>query len=256
MIFVTTSHDPTEAQVEKAKKLADELKLPYLIRRNHPNISKETHGEYCYVIEKDRIVVKSEHLEFFFHPSMAKVRMKNIQKGLKDHLIDCLQLSGDEVILDTTLGLGTEAILMAAFLDSGRVVGIEGSTPIFVVVRDGLENHKAKESWINAAMKKIQVLHADFKEFLRSCPEESYDIVYCDPMFENPVFESSSMNPLRPFAIYDTVDIDDVNHMVRVAKRRVVLKAHAKDSLFKRISVDKIFGSKRSQVLYGVIDKR
>lgn len=256
MIFVTTSHDPTERQIEKAKRLADELKLPYFKRKDHPNISEAIEGEYCYVIEKNRIVVKSENSEFFFHPSMAKVRMKNIQKGLKDHLIECLQLTGNEVILDTTLGLGTEAILMAAFLNSGKVVGIEGSTPIFVVVRDGLENHKAKENWINIAMKKIQIIHADFKQFLRSCPERSYDIIYCDPMFENPVFESSSMNPLRPFAIYDTINIDDIDQMLRITKKKVVLKAHAKDSLFKRIPVDKIFGSRRSQVLYGVIEKR
>lgn len=182
MIFVTTSHDPTEAQVEKARKLADELKLPYLIRKNHPNILKAAQGEYCYVVEKDRVVVKAQNLELFFHPSMAKVRMKNIQKGLKDHLIDCLQLTGDEVILDTTLGLGTEAILMAAFLYSGRVIGIEGSKPIFVVVREGLENYKGKENWINEAMKRIQVLHADFKEFLRSCPEDhtmSFTVIQC-----------------------------------------------------------------------------
>ncbi len=256
MIFVTTSHDPNEEQIQKAKKLADELKIPYLPRKDYPNIHSMIQKEYCYVVEKSRIAVKSDHGEFFFHPSMAKVRMKNIKNGLKDHLIECLQLTGDEVILDTTLGLGSEAILMAAFLSRGKVVGVEGSTPIFVVVRDGLENYRAKENWINSAMKKIQILHADFKKFLRSCSEGSYDIVYCDPMFENPILESSSMNPLRPFAIYDTVDIDDIEQMLRVAKKKVVLKAHAKDSLFKRIAVDKIFGSRKSQVFYGVIEKK
>lgn len=64
------------------------------------------------------------------------------------------------------------------------------------------------------------------------------------------------MNPLRPFAIYDTITTDDVEQMVRVAKKKVVLKAHAKDSLFNRIPVEKIFGSRRSQVFYGVIEKR
>jgi len=256
VIFVTTSHDPAEEQVKKAKKLANELQIPYLPRKDYPNICAATQGEYCYVVEKNRLIVKSESGEFFFHPSMAKVRMKNIQKGLKDHLIECLQLTGDEIILDTTLGLGTEAILMASFLDSGTVIGLEASTPIFVVVRDGLANHRAKENWINTAMRKIQVIHADFKQFLRSCEENSYDIVYCDPMFENPVFESSSMNPLRPFAVYDTINADDVDQMFKVAKRRIVLKAHAKDSLFRRIPVDKIFGSRRSQVFYGVIEKK
>jgi len=64
------------------------------------------------------------------------------------------------------------------------------------------------------------------------------------------------MNPLRPFAVYDTVTDKDVEEMLRVARRKVVLKAHALDSLFDRIKVDRITGSKKSQVLYGVIEKR
>jgi len=256
VIFVTTSHDPDEKQMQRALELAKELNLPYLPRKDHSNLSIATCGEYCYVVEKERIVVKYDKGEFFFHPSMAKVRMKNIQKGLKDHLIDCLKLTGTEIILDTTFGLGTEAILMAAFLNSGKVVGIEASTEIYVVVRDGLRNYRAKERWISDAMKKIELFRADFREFLRSSNPGSYDVVYCDPMFENPVFESSSMNPLRPFAVYDTIDANDVDLMLNVAKKKVVLKAHAKDTLFKRIRVDKVFGSKKSQVLYGVIEKK
>ncbi|WP_448516895.1 class I SAM-dependent methyltransferase [Pseudothermotoga sp.] len=256
MIFVTTSHKPTKEQVLRAKELAQELNLPYISRRSFRDLLKIVGNDYCYVVESDRIVVKYQGGSLFFHPSTAKVRMRNVKKGLKDHLIECLQLAGDEQILDTTFGLGAEAILMAGFLKAGKVVGLEASTPIYIVVREGLKNYRDKEDWVNDAMRRIEILNVDFRRYLVSCPDDSFDIVYCDPMFENPVYESSSMNPLRPFAVYDTVTDKDVEEMLRVARRKVVLKAHALDSLFDRIRVDRITGSKKSQVLYGVIEKR
>jgi len=256
MIFVTTSHKPTKEQVLRAKELAQELNLPYIPRRSFRDLLKIVGTDYCYVVESDRIVVKYRSGSLFFHPSTAKVRMRNVKKGLKDHLIECLQLAGSEWILDTTFGLGAEAVLMAGFLAEGKVVGLETSTPIYIVVREGLKNYRDKEDWVNDAMRRIEILNVDFREYLVNCPDDSFDIVYCDPMFENPVYESSSMNPLRPFAVYDTVTDKDVEEMLRVARRKVVLKAHALDSLFDRIKVDRITGSKKSQVLYGVIEKR
>ncbi|MCS7175706.1 class I SAM-dependent methyltransferase [Pseudothermotoga sp.] len=256
MIFVTTSHKPAKEQVLKARRLAEELGLPYLSRKNHSNLLSFVGDDYCYVVESDRIVVKYKNGSLFFHPSTAKVRMRNIKKGLKDHLIECLGLKGDELILDTTFGLGAEAILMAGFLREGRILGLEASVPIYIVVREGLKTYRDKEEWINIAMSKIELLNCDFRTYLSSCPDGFFDIVYCDPMFENPVYESSSMNPLRPFAVYATVTGADVREMIRVARKKVVLKAHAKDSMFERIKVDMITGSKKSQVLYGVINKK
>ncbi|HBT25104.1 MULTISPECIES: class I SAM-dependent methyltransferase [Pseudothermotoga] len=256
MIFITTSHDPVDEQIDRAKALSNDLNITYISRKHCSNLELFIQNDYCYVVEKDRIVVRWKDGQLFFHPSMAKVRMKNLQRGLKDHLIESLDLKGNELVLDTTLGLATEAILMAAFLESGKIVGVEGSLPIYVIVRDGLSNYKSNLPWINAAMKKIELIHADFKQFIRSLPDNSYDIVYCDPMFENPVYESSSMNPLRPFALYDTIDQNDVNEMLRVARKKLVLKAHAKDSLFERIKVDSITGSRKSCVFYGVIYKK
>lgn len=256
MIFVTTSHKPSKEQVLKALALSQELNLPYISRRKCPNLLEAVGDDYCYVVESDRIVVKYRGGSLFFHPSTAKVRMRNAKKGLKDHLIECLQLKGDELILDTTFGLGAEAILMAGFLKEGKVVGLEASTPIYIVVREGLKSYKDKEDWVNVAMKKIEIINIDFRRYLSQCPDGSFDIVYCDPMFENPVYESSSMSPLRPFAVYDSVNEQDVKEMLRVARRKVVLKAHALDSMFERIKVDRITGSRKSQVLYGVIEKR
>ncbi len=251
---VTTSHRPRREQVEKAIALAKELGTEYVPRKDLKRIESEI--DFYYVVESSgRVLIRWSEGELFFHPSVAKVRMKNLRLG-RDYLVEALDPEGDEIVLDTTFGLGSEAILMAAFLPRGKVVGLEKSVHIYTVVREGMRLYKSKVKWIDDAIKRIELLHADFKEFIRSQPDGSYDVVYCDPMFENPRYESSSMNPLRPFASYDTISDEDVEEMVRIARKRVIIKSHVEDGLFKRIRVDREMGSKKSGVIYGIIEIR
>ena len=159
----------------------------------------------------------------------------------------------NDIILDCTFGLGSEAILISHFLKNGKVIGLEASEHVYNVVKWGLGTYKAKQKWIDEAMKRIELIHDDYKKFIRST-QDMYDCVYCDPMFENPNFKSDSLNPLRPFAIYDSLNQDDIDVMCRIARRKVVIKARDSDSLLRRIKVDKICGSRRSGVLYGIIN--
>ncbi len=254
---VTTSYNPSHEQIAIAKELARKLNAKYVNRRHLSDYRKREKIDFYYVVESNgRIVIRWDSGELFFHPSVAKIRMKNLRNGGRDYLIEALNLDGDEIVLDATFGLGTEAILIAAFLPKGKIIGIEKSVHIYTVVSDGMKRYKPKQKWIEEALRRIELIHADMKEFIREAKDNSYDIVYCDPMFENPKYESSSMNPLRPFASYDTIDKTDIEHMIRIARKRVVLKAHEKDSLFERIRVDRIMGSRKSGVLYGVIEKR
>ncbi|HBT51540.1 MAG TPA: methyltransferase, partial [Petrotoga sp.] len=98
-------------------------------------------------------------------------------------------------------------------------------------------------------------IYYDFKIFLNQQKEESYDIVYCDPMFENPQYKSSSINPLREFARYDKITQDDLEKMVKIAKKKVVIKARSNDSVWNLYNFDKKIGSKKSGVFFGVIEK-
>ncbi|HDM69815.1 MAG: class I SAM-dependent methyltransferase [Thermotoga sp.] len=248
---VTTSHKPKREQVVLARRIADELNCRYVSRRRLSDIKDEI--DFYYVVEKERVVLRFGNEVLFFHPSMAKVRYINIKKGMGDHLIEALKLEGNELILDATFGLGSEAILMANFLKDGKVVGLEASKHIYTIVKYGFKFYKPKEKWITKALKKIEILNEDFKSFIRKSKDKSFDIVYCDPMFENPIYESDSMNPLRPFAVYDTVDEEDVEEMLRVARKRIVLKSRVGDGLFERIKVDEIIGGKRL-IMYGVIE--
>src|SRR6056297_2911671 len=106
---VTTSIKPRKEEVLKALSLSKELKARYVSRRSF-NKYKTTHPlDFYYVVEKDGLKIRWEDGEFFFHPSSSKMRMRNIRHNQRDHLIEALNLEGDEIIYDLTLGLGSEA---------------------------------------------------------------------------------------------------------------------------------------------------
>lgn len=231
--------------------------MKFIPRKRLKGFVEKNELDFYYVVERDdRIVIKWRGGEFFFHPSVSILRMRNIRNGQRDYLIEALELEGNEKVLDLTFGLGSEAILIAAFLPFGKVVGLEKSIHIYTVVSEGIKNFKTELNWLKNALSKIELIHTDFKDFVRKASNETFDIVYCDPMFENPKYESSAMNPLRPFAVYDTVNEDDLKHFIRIAKKKVVLKSCVEDNLFRKIKVDKVIGSKKSGIIYGIIEKK
>lgn len=252
--IVTTSIKPNAEEVLQAIELSKELKSRYVSRRSL-NKFKERHTlDFFYVVEKDRLRIRWETGEFFFHPASSKMRMRNIRNEQRDHLIEILNLAGTETIFDLTLGLGSEAILMAAHLTEGKVVGIEASRHIYTIVKYGLQDYRDESDWFNQAVKKIELVNSDYKTWIRAQEDASCDYCYCDPMFENPVMASSGLNPIRPFAIYDGISEQDIQEMKRITRKKVILKALFKDSLFSGIELDEIRGSRTSGVIYGVIN--
>lgn len=255
---VTTSYKPTREETTRAKALALELGVDYVSRSRLREYEREKGLDFYYVFDKNgQLAIRTSDSVFFFHPGMSKVRLKNIKLNEPDYLIESMGLTGSETVLDTTFGLGNEALLIAHFLPLGKVVGLEGSEHIYRVVSHGLENYPYKAGWAREAAARVQLYNADLREFVRSCEDGAYDVVYCDPMFEIPRYSSNSINPLRPFALYERIDREDVSQMVRVAAKRFILKSRRGDSLLEELGLafDKLEGSKKSGVLYGVIEK-
>ncbi|AMW33581.1 class I SAM-dependent methyltransferase [Fervidobacterium islandicum] len=254
-VVVTTSHNPSKEAVELAKKLSQNFKVPYYNRRHLSERVKTGEIKIYYVVDNNlQLSVIAPAGRLFFHPGMAKIRMENYKRDGRDLLLEALRPSYEDIIYDATFGLGMDAVFMAHFVK--QVIGTEVSVHIYRVVSYGLSNYKSKEEWINEAVKKIVLFNDDMKDFIKRQPDKSFDIVYCDPMFENPVYESSALNPLRPLASYDTIDTEIVEEMIRIARKRVVIKTLIKDSLLERLSVkfDRVITSKRSGLIYACVD--
>ncbi len=266
-IVTTVKDKPGLAQT--GEKLARELGCPFVARqgRSLQILEREYGHTVTVVVGERRLSAWVAGQEFFFHPSMALLRLMNFLKGEKDRMADTLGLQDGMSVLDCTLGFGTDA-LVSAFLvgRDGKVVGLEASPVVASLVRHGLENYRAKLhpgldpekarvlGGLSQAMARIQVLNTHHRDFLAQTADKSFDLVYFDPMFRSPRQESASMAPLRGLALPDPVDKGAVREACRVARRRVVLKESRYSQEFERLGLRMAPGGKYSEVAYGVIE--
>lgn len=259
--IVTTSYKPSIEIKNKAYRLSKELSVPFVPRKRLKDHLERDQIDFYYVFDKNgQLQIRYGDSVFFFHPSMAKVRLNNLKDGQRDHLIESMKLEGNETILDTTFGLGSEALLIGHFLKDGKVTGLEASEHIYRVVSHGLKNYPYQYKWMEEAATKIELINVDLRKFVREAADDSYDIVYCDPMFEVPQYSSNGLNPMRPFAMYDPISVEDIKEMIRVAKKKLILKTRSTDTFFDKIADDIKFdfvtGGKNSGVIYGVLEKQ
>ncbi|MGO0123346.1 class I SAM-dependent methyltransferase [Desulfothermobacter acidiphilus] len=257
-LVVTTSRRPTPEQEEKALCWARRLEAPYVPRRGPLSLVRERSGaEAVLVIGQGAPVIVGEGGELFFHPGTALLRLHRWLRGQREALLQATALAPGDRVLDATLGLGAEALLLSFGAGpSGRVVGVERSAVIAWLVRDGLRELAASDSLLAGAAARIEVVIADHLDYLSQLPDDSFEVVYFDPFFRRPVAASVGMVPLRLFGVSEPLRPEAVAQALRVARRRVVLKERRGSSEFARLGFQEIMGGKHSRVAYGVIRKR
>ncbi|WP_394603792.1 class I SAM-dependent methyltransferase [Fictibacillus sp. UD] len=190
---------------------------------------------------------------FFFHPNSSMFRVKQLLRGEKDAFIEASQLSEGMTLLDCTLGLASDSIVASLVTgEYGSVTGIESSTAISFVVRSGLKVWESKLPEMNAAMRRIEVVQSNHYEFLKKQPDNRYDVVYFDPMFESTI-ASPGMQGLKSSADYGELTKKTVNEALRVSSQRVVMKDNRTSTKFKDLGFSVI--KRNASTLYGVINK-
>ena len=256
--IVTTVRKPTP----EVEKLAEEISLKlggkFVAREDFSfDALKKLHGaENISLVKKDSLSVVTCDGELFFHPNTAHLRIKNLREGDGDRLIDALKISDGSTVLDCTLGLGSDAIVESFIAgSSGKVVALEINPLIAEIVRRGLKNFSDDSEHILTAMRRIEVVNADCRDYLQTCADNSFDAVYFDPMFRRPVKKSSGLNAIRPLADGRPLSTEIVREAVRVAKFRVVMKEHRGSDEFSRLGFELVDGGRYSSIAFGVIEK-
>ncbi|MER1986558.1 MAG: class I SAM-dependent methyltransferase [Solibacillus sp.] len=170
---------------------------------------------------------------FFFHPNSAAFRLKRVARGEQEPLMTACDLRAGDSFLDCTLGIGSDSMLAAfAVGKSGRVVGLEANKNIAFIVSRGMQVYDTSELPLTAVMRNIEVVHSEALAFLRTQPDNSFDVVYMDPMFEEVIAEATNFEALREAGSHIALDSEWVREAKRVARRRVVLKAHFESQWF------------------------
>jgi len=255
--IVTTAGRPDELSLQLAQMASDQLHADFHERKKR-SVQKmeDVYNANVIVAGKNRYEYypKGAEARFFFHPNSAAFRLKRVARGEQDPFLQATQLQEGDSFLDCTLGMGADAMLAAFKVGvNGKIVGLEANSNVAFIVKYGMASYDTSEVPLTACMRHIEVVHAEAVDFLINQPENSFDVVYMDPMFDEIIEESNNFEALREAGEHITLSDKWINEAKRVAKKRVVLKAHFRSDLFEKYGFTRDIRL-TSKFHYGVLD--
>ncbi|KEF37964.1 putative SAM-dependent methyltransferase [Schinkia azotoformans MEV2011] len=256
-MIITTAGRTNNEMIQLAIRYAALLQIPYISRR-------KLSVEEIMVQEKDDVLVVGQnrldiyplnhpHEPIFFHPNSAMFRVKRVLRGEADPLVYAAGLKEGMTFLDCTLGLGSDSIVASSVVGkTGRVVGIEGNRFIAFLLQHGLKTWESGSDEMNLAMSRIEVVQRNNLDFLKEQKNNSFDVVYFDPMFNMKIEESDGIKGLRNIALYTDILEETIAEAKRVANKRIVLKDYWKSTRFETFGFA-VFRRKTAKFHFGVI---
>jgi len=260
-LAVTTSMKPDVALLGEAIQLAAELNVPIFPRRSVTltRLFQETGSARLLVVGPERWTLHDQRagIEYFYHPNMIQVRWQNLDHGDRDLFAESTQLKTGDSLLDCTVGFAAESILAARLVgESGTVIGLESVPELAAITRNGVASFKLQSKLMQAVMRRVNIVTADYRDYLPSCGSGSMDVVYFDPFFpaRMPGAENS-VGPLAYFGNNTPLCIQSVIEARRVARRRVVIKhphwAKLPEEL--QTEVSEVVSTRKRMVIYSVL---
>lgn len=210
------------------------------------------------VLENEIPVFHADGERLFFHPGMALLRVQNIRRGGSDPLIGTLNLRPGLRVLDCTMGMASDALLIAAVIgQKGSVLALESSALIAAISGWGLRKLASESCDLSDLLmepaSRIQVLHVDHLSILQALPDQSFDVVYFDPMFRTPGQNSPGMKLLHQQADPRSLSRDTLVQALRVCRERVVVKETSGSDEFSRLGIQRQSGGRYSPIGYGIL---
>lgn len=255
-MLITTSKQLTSYIEAKAQTLARELRGQLVARNNLSlrRLMQTFQAAEVLVVSDDQLKFATlDGPELFFHPNLAKIRVTSLLSGAADRLLTVAKIKAGDRVLDCTLGLATDTIVLSfAVGSSGKVISVESELVPFVLAQDGLRTYQSGIGALDAAMRRIDVVHANHRDVLRSLPSQSFDVVYFDPMFRERD-HAIAIEPLRRFANHEPIDQQSIQEARRIATRSVILKEHKSSGEFERLGFQIHQSPSKSHIDYGVI---
>ncbi|WP_336077092.1 class I SAM-dependent methyltransferase [Paenibacillus sp. 203] len=256
-LLVTTGDSPSAEVVERAKLLAAELGVLYAPRRGisvAKLIAAHRVSQALVLVQGGVRLISPEQSPMVFHPSMGFIRAKRVLKGEPDPMLTAARLVPGDTVLDCTAGLGTDSLLFSIGTgSSGQVTAVESSFPVYALIKDGMRHYRSGNAEVDQAFSNIDVRFGHHLDYLRSLSDRSIDIIYFDPMFRDPLLDSSAIGPLRGLANPDALNEESIVHAKRIARKTIVLKEKRGSGEFARLGF-RVEQRGTTKTVYGVID--
>lgn len=256
---VTTSRRPSGEVQREARDWAERLGVRYVPRRqcSLAAVIAEAGVPAALVVSSQRVVFvwPERDVEYFFHPSMAKIRLRNLAARRGDPMVTAMGLQAGQQVLDCTLGRASDAVIASYVIGpEGRVVGLEVVPVICQLTAHGVQHYRSGRTDLDEALRRIAVHCADYREYLPQCESQSFDVVYFDPVFTRPLLDALPMAPLRELAAKGTVTPQVLQEARRVARERVVIKDVIHSELWAELGVATVVRGGGSRIEFGVIE--
>jgi 16S rRNA (guanine1516-N2)-methyltransferase len=257
---VTTSANENDDLIVEALLIGRQLNAQFFPRsgKSIPYLLAWSGMDRLLIVRRDRYSLHdSNNAAYQYHPNLAIVRGANYIKTGCDHYLEAANLASGDKVIDCTLGFGTEAQLAAMVVgEEGEIIGLESVPELAIVSRNGLSRYTLLQKTLEDAMRRIVVLNADYREYLRLSTTKSADVVYFDPFFKETLEKSTiTIGPLATFGNRSPLDIRSITEARRVARKRVIVKHPKSYALPDEISaqVTETVAGRKSPVAYAVI---
>ena len=252
---VTSNKNDNRELIEQAKTWAQHLQVPYVKRYDNGSLDamlSDHRLDALLIAGKNGPQLYSREGMLLYHPGLGKVRWQRVvQRKENDNFLTAMDLSQGQRVLDCTVGLAADALLAShAVGETGKVVGLEASLPLWFLSSRGIMLYKSKIPELEQDLQRIEIIHAEASKFLKTLPENSFDALYFDPMFRQPVRKSSEMVPLRPLAFHEPLKLETVELALKAAPR-VVIKERSVE-LLQEYGCTEFVGTKYSAVRFGI----
>ena len=234
-LIVTTAIEKEAKLVKRAQDLAQLYGGVYQDRgkRTMKQIYRQAEGTL--VLNKiELIYYDAEGQKLFFHPNTAWLRVLN---G-RDPLLEALACPAGASVLDATMGMASDSLVMQYF--GYQVTALESNLLVHLIVSDGLSRFVMEDSRFTQAMRDLVTFCQDHESYLAQVEDKSIDCVYFDPMFKVGIEESKNLDGIRLLANRQPLTEEALEQAKRVARHRVVVKAHYQDPIFEDLGLTRI----------------
>ncbi|HYI02192.1 class I SAM-dependent methyltransferase [Hyalangium sp.] len=250
-LAVTTSARLNPQLLAQAEAASRRWGVPLFLRRHKRGITSwfDDRAEALLIFGHDGVTLWDREGHHGFHGGMAHLRRLRLAAGEPDIFVRVAELRKGDAVLDCTLGLAQDALVASlAVGPEGRVVGVEKSLPLCALAWEGLKTYE-----LGPDSCRIEVVHADAYEYLRTLPARSFDVVSFDPMFARPRKAQPGFDVLRRFADHAPLTPEALQEGQRVARRWVVVKGAKYSDDLKKLGLTPEPGSRYTGVDWGRI---
>lgn len=202
---------------------------------------------------------KGNSLPFYFHLNMAAIRLNQLEKRHKDRLLDVATISEGMVVLDGTLGLGSDALVLSWQVgESGKVIALEKSEAIYGIMKESFHSLIGQGHEYSFLLRRIEIIHDSLGEYVRKREDSSFDMVYLDPMFDRPRKKSDGIESLRLWAVDEIPTPEVIEECLRVSKNKVIIKEPKASRWWKEGGYsfqNELTGQRYQSVRYRILEK-